>query len=213
MHVKSDKKKVSATQWIILRIKPALVLILKNLSIVQVNGDLRSGLIFSESFGSLWAPEMSPPLFPTPHVHRALPPLPSFKTRNEQASLKKHPPSLVPVPVPIPAEPPSLPIPTPPFSFPQKNPDYFPTYSCKEEIYVCSSSVIELDCSYSTNNDGSDSGIYNASTTTGSHAISDSTIQHWEIFSAAWNTQSVLFLLSNLWSIFQCLVLELFTSI
>ena len=39
-----------------------------------------------------------------------------------------------------------------------------------EEIYVTSSSVIELDCCPSpapTNTDGSDSGIYNASTDTG----------------------------------------------
>ena len=42
------------------------------------------------------------------------------------------------------------------------------TYCGKEEIYVSSCSVIELDCpSPATITDGSDSGIYNGSTDTG----------------------------------------------
>ena len=113
---------------------------------------------------------MSPLPFPIPRVpstrHRALPPVPPPKIPNEhfqpQPPLQKHLTS-------IPVVAPPLPKPNPSYNYPQKNPDYFPTYSCKEEIYVSSSSVIELDCSSSTNNDGSDSGIYNASTTTGNH--------------------------------------------
>ena len=129
---------------------------------------------------------MAPPPFPTPRAPststRALPPVPPFKITNgyfqSEPPLQRFPSSLVSIPTPIPTIPPPLPKPNPSFSFPQKTLDSFPTFSCKEEIYVSSSSVIELDCSSSTNNDGSDSGIYNASTTTGSHAISDSTIQH-----------------------------------
>ena len=100
--------------------------------------------------------------------HRALPPVPPNGHIQPQPLLPRHPPFQVSIPV-VPVVAPPLPKFNIPFNYPQKNPDYFPTYSCKEEIYVSSSSVIELDCSSSTNNDGSDSGIYNASTTTGNH--------------------------------------------
>ena len=151
----------------------------KNPLIVKDNGGLGSGLILCELymcvFGSLWEPDMAPPPFPIPRVPitstRALPPVPPFKITNghfqSEPTLQRFPSSLVSIPTPIPTVPPPLPKPNPSFSFPQKNLDSFPTFSCKEEIYVSSSSVIELDCSSSTNNDGSDSGIYNASTTTG----------------------------------------------
>ena len=113
---------------------------------------------------------MAPIPYTIPHVPllstRALPPVPPDGHFQLQCLLPQHPPFHVSIPTVAPTV--GSPKPYPPFSFPQKNPDSFPTYSCKEEIYVCSSSVIELDCSYSTNNDGSDSGIYNASTTTGS---------------------------------------------
>ena len=120
---------------------------------------------------------MSPLPFPIPRVpstrQRALPPVPPPKIPNGhfqlQPPLQKHLTSLASIPTPSPTIAPALPKPNLPFNHPQKNPDYFPTYSCKEEIYVSSFSVIELDCSSPTNNDGSDSGIYNASTTTGNH--------------------------------------------
>ena len=144
---------------------------------LQVDGGLGSGLICSDSFCSLWAPDMAPSPFPIQPVslasHRALPPIPPPKIPNgrfqPQSLIQRQPPFLVSIPSSIPAVPHLPPKPNFPFNFPHKNPDYFPQYSCQEEIYVCSSSVIELDCSYSTNNDGSDSGIYNASTTTGSN--------------------------------------------
>ena len=119
---------------------------------------------------------MPPPPFPIPRVpsvsHRALPPVPPAKITNGQFQsrppLPHRPPSLISLHTPIPTFPPPLPKSNPPFNFLQKNPDYS-TYSCKEEIYITSASVIELDCSTPTANDGSDSGIYNASTTTGNN--------------------------------------------
>jgi neuronal guanine nucleotide exchange factor len=84
---------------------------------------------------------------------------------------------LISLPTPIPTVAPPLPKSNPPFNFLQKNPDYFSTYSCKEEIYVSSASVIELDCNTSTQNDGSDSGIYNASTTTGCSSCSENSLK------------------------------------
>ena len=120
---------------------------------------------------------MPPPPFPIPRVpsvlHRALPPVPPTKIPNGQFQfqppLPRRPPSLLSFPAPILTSAPPLPKSNPPFNFLQKNPDYFSTYSCKEEIYVSSASVIELDCNPPPNNDGSDSGIYNASTNTGNN--------------------------------------------
>jgi len=128
---------------------------------------------------------MAPPPFPIPRVPitstRALPPVPPFKITNghfqSEPTLQRFTSSLLSIPTPIPTVPPPLPKPNPSFSFPQKNLDSFPTFSCKEEIYVSSSSVIELDCSSSTNNDGSDSGIYNASTTTGWSSCSENSLK------------------------------------
>ena len=61
----------------------------------------------------------------------------------------------------------------------------FRTYEAdcsREEIYVTSSSVIELDCpspSPGTQTDGSDSGIYNASTDTGRQQEAKHSLWHW----------------------------------
>jgi len=127
---------------------------------------------------------MPPPPFPIPRVpsvsHRALPPVPPAKITNGQFQsrppLPHRPPSLINLHTPIPTFPPPLPKSNPPFNFLQKNPDYS-TYSCKEEIYITSASVIELDCSTPTANDGSDSGIYNASTTTGCSSCSENSLK------------------------------------
>eukprot|EP00090_Calanus_glacialis_P037158 TRINITY_DN6373_c1_g1_i4.p1 TRINITY_DN6373_c1_g1~~TRINITY_DN6373_c1_g1_i4.p1 ORF type:complete len:239 (-),score=32.29 TRINITY_DN6373_c1_g1_i4:539-1255(-) len=128
---------------------------------------------------------MPPPPFPIPRVpsvsHRALPPLPPTKITNGQfrfqPPLPRRPPSLISFPAPILTSAPPLPKSNPPFNFLQKNPDYFSTYSCKEEIYVSSASVIELDCNPPPNNDGSDSGIYNASTNTGCSSCSENSLK------------------------------------
>jgi len=128
---------------------------------------------------------MPPPPFPIPRVpsvlHRALPPVPPVKISNGQFKLQPplppRPTSLVSFPPPLPTSAPPLPKSNPPFNFNQKSPDYFSNYSCKEEIYVSSASVIELDCSSPFNNDGSDSGIYNASTTTGCSSCSENSLK------------------------------------
>ena len=65
---------------------------------------------------------------------------------------------------------PPVPAPPPPALQPAKGKEGEEEESLVEEIYVTSSSVIELDNCPSpapTNTDGSDSGIYNASTDTG----------------------------------------------
>ena len=65
---------------------------------------------------------------------------------------------------------PPVPAPPPPSLPPPKGKGVEEEESLVEEIYVTSSSVIELDNCPSpapTNTDGSDSGIYNASTDTG----------------------------------------------
>ena len=94
--------------------------------------------------------------------------LSKIKNGKFQPPLPPRPPSLISFPLSVVSSSTSpCPAPNQPFNFPQKNAEYFPTYSCKEEIYVSSASVIELDCNSPTHNDGSDSGIYNASTATG----------------------------------------------
>ena len=133
---------------------------------------------------------MPPPPFPIPRVpsvsRRALPPVPPTKITNGrfqfQPPLPRRPPSLISFPPPILTSAPPLPKSNPPFNFLQKNPDYFSTYSCKEEIYVSSASVIKLDCNPPPNNDGSDSGIYNVSTTTGNNTHLENTIENRGIF-------------------------------
>ena len=69
---------------------------------------------------------------------------------------------------------PPVPAPPPPTLPPPKGKGVEEEESLVEEIYVTSSSVIELDSCPSpapTNTDGSDSGIYNASTDTGNELL------------------------------------------
>eukprot|EP00092_Neocalanus_flemingeri_P043596 GFUD01048082.1.p1 GENE.GFUD01048082.1~~GFUD01048082.1.p1 ORF type:complete len:137 (-),score=10.64 GFUD01048082.1:17-427(-) len=119
-----------------------------------------------------------PPIPVSSVLHRALPIVPPAKITNGQFQCQPALPTiLLAFPSSLQTLVPPLPKLNPSFISLQKNPDYFPTYSCKEEIYVSSASVIELDCSLPPKNDGSDSGIYNASTRTGCSTCSENSIK------------------------------------
>lgn len=112
--------------------------------------------------------------------------LSKIKNGKFQPPLPPRPPSLISFPLSVVSSSTSpCPAPNQPFNFPQKNAEYFPTYSCKEEIYVSSASVIELDCNSPTHNDGSDSGIYNASTATGCSSCSENSVKREKVWGNA----------------------------